>query len=286
MTKSNLIRSAIAVAMLATSAEAVTPTAVATCNPCSNITDMTNAARNWAHYNALNNTVILMHSLNQPLSAFSRVSVAITRYGRVVGVSQITTTTDQAFFIDANIFARSIKIPPIKAPTHNYNESDDELEAFIYAQFTYENNTATDTLHGLQTGLYTWYLMKDTQTTEIVQIWVGEVITVNYANGYSEKWQFLGVPAIGCRVGPGVPCEWRRVPGTLMHNGKPVNTPSTTPAAPVPNAGSTSGQYIPWPNSFINSNLDPHFCFGTSEIVVTAPDGSQAVGAGNFVPPC
>ncbi len=105
---------------------------------------------------------------------------------------------------------------------------------------------------------------------------INDIITVIYPNGYSEKWQFQGAHAS---------IQWKRVPNTLMKDGKPVTPPSNKPATPV--GGSVNGATNLYNGpSYISVLENGWVCYGISTVSVQNVDGSWLSSSGTFTYPC
>lgn len=120
-----------------------------------------------------------------------------------------------------------------------------------------------------------WYTLTDAQTGTSVTIYVGDTITVSYPGGYTEQWQFLG-PEAGS-------IQWKRVPNTLMLNGKPVTPPSTTSGTPAPGYGAVRGTDGYTPGVSATSSIN--FCSGISSTTVTS-GGVSSTYYGIYIFPC
>jgi hypothetical protein len=98
-----------------------------------------------------------------------------------------------------------------------------------------------------------------------------DTVVVFYPGGYSEVWQFLGLD----RTGHGI---WKRVPDTLLKNGKQVVPPSGGPATPLPGFGSGGGENF-WDlpgHIFVESDIN-NCSGGVSSVTVESPDGSGSI---------
>ena len=122
---------------------------------------------------------------------------------------------------------------------------------------------------------FQYYTVLDSQTGQTVQIWVGDTITVSYPNGYTEQWQLAGVLQGGS-------IQWKRVPNTLMLNGKPVTPPSTAPATP---SKATAGGISPYTGGLISLASLPNLCYGTDS-VTTEIEGNAFTSYGFYIFPC
>jgi hypothetical protein len=273
---SSLATSAALVAGLvgAQPASAATVTAVVSCNPCSSLSDLQTAANNWAIANGGEGTIILITSLNEPISQFFRVMVTL-KGGRYA--NPITTTAAGVVALDNSIFARSSKLAPVIMPSDvPYNESDEVIAAAIENVIVASGPSGLSIWHMLMNfPQYQYYTMVDSQTGQSVQIWVGDMITVSYPGGYTEQWQFVGVLQGGS-------VQWKRVPNTLMLNGKPVTPPSTAPAAP---SKPTAGGFSPYTGGLISLASLPSLCYGTDS-VTTEIEGNTYTSYGFYIFPC
>jgi len=179
--------------------------------------------------------------------------------------------------LDNSIFARATKFAPIHAPDLTYNEEDEIILQYIETQLTETGGTGLSIWHGLTNfPQIVWYIMVDLQTGQSFQVYVGDTITIQYANGYSEQWQFLG-PEAGS-------IQWKRVENTLMLKGKPVTPPSTKPAASIPGAGSLVGTDGVSPGTIQMLN-DLNFCTGVTAVSVITDDGTDT-SFGFYTFPC
>jgi hypothetical protein len=252
-------------------------TAVLSCNPCSTVTDMVNAAN--SQYTSLpNRSIALMTSLNEPVSAFLQLQCSPPGKGNGCLWGQITASNADAAALDNSTFARAAKLAPLSTPsTMPYTETDEIISKYIQSQIAGSGPTGINYWHALfGFPKVVWYTMVDAQSGQTQDIYVGDTITVTYPNGYSERWQFLGLEAGSI--------QWKRVPNTLMKNGKPVNPPSTTSGTPAPGAGTLSGNdgYTPGKLSLVSQQ---YYCYGVSSVTIETPTGNlTSYGAYTF--PC
>lgn len=268
-----------------TTADSATPIAVSTCDPCTSLSDLQSATQQtalkqqWANYN---NAIVLMTSLNAPISAFFRLTVSYTTaWGTRIATytaTPITTDNMAAGALDNQIFARALKFAPLISPPNiAYNSSGINITDWIQTQLLYNFDTGIDPWHmlpGFASSVY--FQLRDVQTGQVEDVFFGDTITINFPNGYSEKFKFLG-------IGPSI--EWQAVPGTLMHNGQPVNPPTTQSGVSIPGASDlgNTNVYNPGTIQMINSNV---FCTGNDNVSVTLPDGTAVTGTGFYTFPC
>jgi hypothetical protein len=100
---------------------------------------------------------------------------------------------------------------------------------------------ATNFWHGLTNfGQFVSMTLVDQQNGKTYQVYVGDTITVQYSDGSTEKFQYLG---------PAPSVMWKRVPGSLRDaSGKdPTTSQTQTPAT-------GSGASVSW--SFDSSGND------------------------------
>lgn len=266
-----------------TFAVAATPIAVAYCTACASLADLQGAAKSWFTTNpSAQNAILLLSSLSKPISGF--FGYLCTGLGHSqCSVRTITASTMAAGTLDNQIFARAAKVPPlVTPPTMTQTTVDEEVIGWIQTQLVANGQQGIDKWH-LLTGapLVQWFQFTDTQTGKTVTVYVGDTITVNYPNGYSEQFQFLGIGGMG-----GGTLQWKRVPNSLMHNGKPVSQASSSPASPVPGSGSYVGITSPWVGGSISAWADLHWCTGTATVGITNSDGTVISSTGFFVYPC
>lgn len=268
-----------------TNAHAATSTAVIACTSCASVGDLQNSAATYfANPNAPIATIVYVISLSDPISMFFNKDcpngllypctavISQKYYGTVAQESMAAAALDNA------TFARAAKFKPINAPSDiTQTDEDGVITQYIQSQLVATGQTGISAWH-LLTGFsnVVWYTLVNTQDGTTQQVFVGDTITINYPGGYSEKWQYLGLSA-GTN-------QWKRVPNTLMLNGKPVTPPSTAPATPVPGAGGASGTNT-WtdPASQINALANGWACYGTTTIIV---DGVASTSSGTFTYPC
>jgi hypothetical protein len=270
--------------MMTTTTVASTPAIIAvwSCNPCSSLSDLQTAAQQtalkqqWSNYNG---ALILMTSLNEPISAYFQLTVTWqTAWGTRIATytaTPITPTNIAAGALDNSIFARAAAVPAIIIPPSlPYNETDELISGNIASQLLPNGQFGTNYWHGITNfPQVVWYKLVDS-AGNIYQVYVGDTITVKYGDsGYSEQWQFFG-PNVGGSI------EWQRVPNTLMLNGKPVNPPSNKPATSIPNASSfnVQDQYSPGLIQLVN---DLNFCTGVSSVTAAG-----TTSYGSFSYPC
>jgi hypothetical protein len=249
-----------------------TPLAIYSCNPCSNITGIVDAS--YAFFSAKrapSGTIVLMTSLNAPVSAFVQWRCRGLRAG--CDAHSITADNAAAAALDNQIYARAAKIPPISVPQHlPYNEVEATIAAYLATQVVSTGQIGIDVWHGITNfPLVVWVTVVDMQTGNAYKLFVGDTITVNYPDGYSEKWQFLG-PAAGS-------IQWRRVPNTLMHNGLPVLETGLR-GSPFGDAGVMS-TYAPFNPGTIYGIVPQPLCFGVTNTCL-----EDQCGVGTFVYPC
>ena len=120
-----------------------------------------------------------------------------------------------------------------------------------------------------------WFQVTDIQTGQTVNLYIGDIITVQYPNGYSEQWQFIsGTDTI----------KWKRVPNTLMLNGQPVTPPSTVSGTPAPGYGSGGG-VDGYNGGSIGLVSQSNFCYGVTTTTVTW-GGQSSTYYGFYIFPC
>jgi hypothetical protein len=258
--------------------QAQTTTAVLSCNPCSTVSDMVAAAN--SQYTTLpNGSIALMTSLNEPVSAFLRLACSPPGKGSGCEWVAITASNTDAAALDNQTFARASKMAPLTTPSNiTYDETDEIIIGYIQTQIVGTGQTGISLWHNLPNFQPTaWYTMVDAQTGQTENIYIGDTITVNYPGGYSEQWQFLGLEAGSI--------QWKRVPNTLMQNGKPVTPPSSTPATPAPGHGALTGNdiYIPGKLGLVSQM---HYCYGVSSVSIELTDGTSITGYGAYIYPC
>jgi hypothetical protein len=260
-------------------ARAQTVTAVLQCNPCTSVDDMV-AAANSAYTTLWSGDLALMVSLNEPVSAYLKLACSPPGKGGGCEWNAVTASNADAAALDNSIFARAAKLQPVVTPsTITYTDADEVITAYIQSQLQATGQTGVNLWHllpGFPSAVY--YTMLDLQTGQTENIYVGDEITVQYPGGYSEKWQFLGVEAGSI--------QWKRVPNTLMLNGKPVTPPSSTAGIPQPGYGAASGEdaYNPGRVSVTSQN---NYCYGVSSITITDGDGNEvSTSYGIYIFPC
>jgi hypothetical protein len=260
-------------------ARAATVTAVLQCNPCTSVDDML-AAANSAYTTLWSGDLALMVSLNEPVSAYLKLACSPAGKGGGCEWSAVTESNADAAALDNSIFARAAKLQPITTPsTITYSDEDSVITAYIQSQLQATGQTGFNPWHllpGFPSAIY--FTMIDLQTGQTENIYVGDEITVQYPDGYSEKWQFLGVTAGSI--------QWKRVANTLMKNGQPVNPPSSTAGSPQPGYGAASGAdaYNPGRVSVVSQD---YFCSGVSSVSITDADGNVlSTSYGIYIFPC
>lgn len=275
------------VLLVASLTDATTITAVATCDPCGNITQMTLAATTWANANASKvpyGTVFLMSSLNAPLSGFFRSIWTFNMLNHTTHITAqpITTTNADLAALDNQIFSRAAKLAPVTVPLA-YTASDTEIEDSLINQIAWVGSRAADDLHwlGADFPVVGWFAVS-LNGGPPESLFIGDIITVVYGtSGFSERWMFvnMGPPSPFTRGQP----IFKRV-GPLMYHNRPYTQPSSSPAKPV--TGQAGGANS-WPNGQISLLPDSVNCFGNSSITITSPDGSTSWNMyGIFVYPC
>lgn len=140
----------------------------------------------------------------------------------------ISTTTDiGAYNFDGVAFARAPKLPPIYLPPGiTTGETDENIIQVVQTILVPNGGTGISWLNMLMNlGQVVYYKLTDTQTGLSYQVFVGDTITVRYADGSTEKFQFLG-PEAGTVMFKRVPDSYRNKDGS-----KPTVPNSTSPAA-------------------------------------------------------
>ena len=253
-------------------------TAVLSCNPCASVSDMLTAA-NGAYTTLPNRSYALMTSLNEPVASILQLQCSPPGKGGGCLWAAITSSNGAAAALDNLVYARALKLPPIRTGGNPVQTDEDEIIAqFVQTQLVATGPTGTDYWHMLQ-GMpkIQWFAMKDVQTGQVVDIYVGDTITIDYGNGYTEQWQFLGtIPTI----------QWKRVPNTLMYKGQPVTPPNTTSGTPA--SGYGSGDYnSPFTGGGISLVSQQNYCWGTSSTSIQDPStGNWITSFGIYTFPC
>jgi hypothetical protein len=212
-------------------------------------------------------------SLNEPVSAFYRLHCA----GRSSGWIAITPDNASAAALDNGVFARAAKLAPVVTPpTITYTEVDENIDQYIESQIVTDGPWGINLWHMLTNfPNIQWFQVTDIQTGQTVNIYIGDTITVQYPNGYSEQWQFIsGTDTI----------KWKRVPNTLMLNGKPVKPPSTASGTPAPGGGSLDGN-DPYNNGSVSLTSQTNFCSGVTTTTVDW-GGVSSTYYGFYIFPC
>jgi hypothetical protein len=263
--------------LLPAKAHATAVTAVLSCDPCTTVTDMLDAA-NSAYTTLPNQSIALMTSLNEPVSAYLKLSCSPPGKGGGCEWVLITATNADAAALDNQTFARAAKLTPVVTPsTITYGEVDEVIIQYIQTQLVQDGPTGINAWHLLTGGFpnVQWFQVTDIQTGQVVDLYIGDTITVQYPGGYSEQWQFIsGTDTV----------KWKRVPNTLMLNGKPVTPPSTTPGTPAPGHGSMIGTdgYTP---GTVSAASSINYCYGVSTTTVTS-GGVSSTYYGLYIFPC
>ena len=252
-------------------------TAVVSCNPCSSLTDLTTAATNWGNtkWTGAAGTVIVVTSLNAPISAYFKIS-AVCAKRCVPRATPVTASNAGAAALDNNTFARAAKLAPVTVP-YPYTEDENVVIGWIENNMQYLPGQGINIWHAL-TGFpqVAWYTVKFPGQAA-VQLYVGDTITVDYGNGYTEKYQFLG-PEAGT-------LQFKKVPNTLMHNGKPVTTPTSSTGTPASGFGGFGApDYWNLPGN-LGATLDLHLCYGVSSVTVYLGEDSLT-SWGTYIFPC
>jgi hypothetical protein len=191
-----------------------------------------------------------------------------------------TQENANAATLDNLTHSRAAKLAALTSPTNiTQGDTDEIISSWIQTQITPTGGFGINAWHmltGFASAVY--YTMTDLQTGKTQNIYVGDIITMNYTGGYSEKWQFLGVHAGSI--------QWKRVAGSLMHNGQPVPPSTSMSAAPV--LGYASELLADgWdPTAIMNLFANGLACYGTSTVTVEIPGGGSISSSGTFTFPC
>ncbi len=255
-------------------------TAVALCSSCASVSDLQAAAGAFFSSGAgSEGAIVFMISEIEPIAMFFDKDCPNGLMYPCVGLlpSQYATgnVTANALALDNAIHSRAAKIAAVKTPTNiPYTEPDETIVQYLQTQLVPTGQFGINAWH-LLTGAPSveWFTITDIQTGQTDTVYVGDVITVNYPGGYSEKWQFLGAHTT---------IQWKRVPNTLMKNGVPVVAPSTAPATPIPGAASGQGTNG---NLTLTSLVNGWICYGISSVTVEL-DGTSITGYGSYAFPC
>lgn len=289
VTRRTLALTAIAACMLASilglrlsvvpRAHAATGTTIGviSCNPCATISDLQTAAYNWANANNVAPHVILVTSLNAPVSGFFQF-VCKARGCNYVPKSPTTTDNMSGAALDNQGYSRASKLAPVSTPANiTYNDTDEIIIQYIQSQIVATGQFGIGWWHSFPNfGPTPYYTMHDLQTGQTENVYVGDAITVSYPGGYSEKWEFLGVHT-------GVSVQWQRVLNTLMLNGKPVTPPTGVPGTPVTGNLNTQEPYNP---GTIDTNLSPNLCYGVDSVCIEVNPDEPVCDSGFFTFPC
>jgi hypothetical protein len=107
-----------------------------------------------------------------------------------------TTTNMSTGAFDARMFARGA-MPPIKIPVgHNPDAIEFAIEDIQAVLPTTSLPPGYTLWHGLTNfPQVVYYTVVNAQTGQTFQVYVGDTITVQYADGWTEKFKFLGPEA-------------------------------------------------------------------------------------------
>lgn len=301
-----LIKSAVALAMFATSVQAGNLTATDYCTTCMNVSDLGAAATAFKVANAAPpNTFFMVTSTVIAISMKYRVVRAhpfSTTDFTTIAVPQFTTScnTVQACNLDAYnqdqaIYARAAKIAPITVQLP-YTATADQVMAVLTQQIVWAPpingiwGFGQEDLHGW--GIYfpvIGYYDVVVNGGPVQYLFIGDLVRVNFGtSGYSQDYLFTG-------MGPPSPFNHGQAEfkpyGPIMYHGRPVTgPPSTVPATPLPNknpATSGSSSYNWPPGASFSTTMDPYFCQGLSQITVgPLSDGQVITSTGAFDSGC
>lgn len=123
---------------------------------------------------------------------------------------------------DNYLTARSAKLPPINIPsTLNHTDPPELLTQYLQTQLTptVPGQIDTEFWHGiLNQGQFVRVRFNNAQTGQSYWIYVGDSITVQYANGYTEKFKFVSFASTAA---------WEKVEGSLRdQNGRKPSDPN------------------------------------------------------------
>ena len=234
------------------------------------------AAANSVYTTLPNRSFALMTSLNEPVSAILQLQCSPPGKGGGCLWGAITSSNAAAAALDNLTFARATKIPPIKTQGQvTQADEDPNITRYLQTQLIANGTNLYHEIMGMPQ--VKWFTMVDVQTGQTTNIYIGDIITVDYGNGYTEQWQFNGALT---------DYQWTRVPGSLMYNGQPVTPPTTSSGTPVPGYGS-----FDTPNPFTGGNISTvsqqHYCYGSSAVSIQDPStGNWITSFGMYIFPC
>lgn len=261
-------------------------TAAITCASCTTIGTLQSTANTWVQTKATYvPATIVVTSLNAPITGIFHAHLACAKRCVIQVVPDASTTTNmQAAYMDGLMFARSSKhvILPIDTDLTPW-ALDSSVSLEVERAITYTNSSGTELWHLVDVvdpgwPSVTYYTYYEPNFKVDTNIFVGDVIQVNYPGGWSERFQFEGADNTPSH-------RWTRVPGTLMRFGKPYTGPSSAIGTPEPGATADSGTNT-WSSGKVEFVLDANYCSGGASITVTAPDGSTKIGYGFAGFPC
>lgn len=208
----------------------------------------------------LTGTKVTVISGTYPIAAdfhFTTSTLGHTITWNAVPISATDDTGTRGF--DNLIMARASRMPPINIPSNLTPSEEPELiSAYVQSVVIAAGAPTMNFWHGLTNfGQFVSLTLVDLQNGKSYQVYVGDTITVKYADGSTEKFQYLGPQ--------GGSVQWSRVPGSLRD---PSGKDPTRPVTQTPVTG--AGTSVSW--SFDSSGNDG------STIVFYPGSGSSPAG--------
>lgn len=171
--------------------------------------------------------------------------------------------------LDNEVHARAADIPPLRIPT-NYPPSSVTADVIGYAQTQLYavSGPQEDFWHGLTNiGQFVFVEIFDAQTGQAYKLYVGDSVTFVYANGYTEKFTYLG---------PFLSIMWQEKPNTLR------DAKGNVPGKPAPSgaANSAAGDTISWNDG--GSDTTPIYIDPFQPDTTDVPQGTVTIDWGQF----
>ena len=221
-------------------------------------------------------TVLMVTSSSYPISGTFTVGLTRVVHPVCCTVTPVNTTTDiSTGTLDSRIFARAT-VPTVTTTFTHTPDAPELVIQDIQTNMVAAAGIGYNLWHGITNFPQVAYQMVfDAQTGKTYQIYIGDTITVQYSDGWTEKYTFLGTA--------GGTLQWQVVPDSLRDpSGNPPSTSTTVPSTSNSTEVSGGEYSFNWTYGPITVvPLLPNDGSGPKGIVTVEPIGGGGGGGGS-----